>query len=74
MKPLSLRLSSHAAAYSLLGEKELPALLREAAALAKRYEEAPVGDCYRHPHLGPFAECLEEHVGQRVRLVVEGDA
>ena len=35
-------------------------------------QDAPVGDVYRHPHLGPFAEAPDELVGQQVRLVPAG--
>ncbi|WP_313033559.1 hypothetical protein [Stenotrophomonas acidaminiphila] len=40
MADLKQRLEQHAAAYSLLGEKDLPALLREAAASLRAAPEA----------------------------------
>ena len=54
-----------------LDTREVVGLLREAAALAKRYEDAPVVECYRHPQLGPFIECRDEHFGCHFRLVAE---
>ena len=42
MADLMQRLEQHAAAYSLLGEKDLPALLREAAAALRAVPEGGV--------------------------------
>jgi hypothetical protein len=72
MRPLSERLQHESEAG--WGE-DLAGLLREAAALAKRYEDAPVQEVGALPGTnGGFgAVCLpREYVGQRVRLVVEG--
>lgn len=76
MRPLSDRLLAEAAASSLaeIGYEHRISLLREAAALAKRYEDAPVAT---PAMLGGVlmlsdidAECLRL-TGQRVRIVLD---
>lgn len=69
---LSERLSSNALAYALLGETELPALLREAAAAVRAVEDAhvvrvrgKVGDVCMVPVSHDF-------FGKRVKLVEVG--
>jgi hypothetical protein len=82
MEPLSYRLSAFAEAYALLGEKDLPALLREAAEYAKRYEDAPVGECvacdfegYERPtwHVIDDREAVPLTLRGRVRILLDTD-
>lgn len=72
---LSEKLSSSALAYALLGETELPALLREAAAAVRAVEDAPEAVMDTRDVLGICAPAEEDFPalyamqGKRVRLV-----
>lgn len=77
MKPLSERLSGMATAYHLLGETDLPTLLREAAELARRVEAAAAADIREDGKNGGESALLSAatragyYQGQRVRIVPE---
>lgn len=70
---LSERLKGNALAYELLGERDLPSLLREAAAIVRAVEDAPVAYLHGKTRISPHASAIgtdgRPTPGKRVKLV-----
>ena len=70
---LSERLKENALAYELLGERDIPSLLREAAAIVRAVEDAPVAYLHGKTRISPHASAIgtdgRPTPGKRVKLV-----